>query len=398
MKKITTVILLTLLTFLLSGCWSKRELNELAIAVALGVDKTDDNYEVSVQIVDPGQISSKQPASGRAPVITYTAQGKTVFEAIRKITNSSPRKPYFSHLQVVVIGEKLASEGIEPTIDFLARDHEIRNDFNIIVANKTTAKEVLNVLTPIEKIPAQKISSSIQNSEKAWGSTLTVNIDDLITTLRSNENSPVLTAIEVIGDPKLGIDQTNVERIKTPVILEFSGLAVFKQDKFVGVLTDDESKSYNFLNDNVESTIEVISCPKEGRLSTEITKSKTKIKGKIVNGIPKLTVHIEIDQNVGEVDCTINLAEKETIQMINEKTSNLIKEKTEQVLNTIQKNYQVDNLGFSEVLHRADPKEWKKIKEDWATIFPELEVNVKVNVRTLGVGTIHNSISQQSKE
>lgn len=398
MNKILTIILLTLLTLILSGCWSKRELNELAIAVALGVDKVDDVYEISVQVVDPSEISSKQPTSGRAPVITYHAQGKTVFEAIRRVTTLSPRKLYFSHLQIFVIGEELAYEGIRPIIDFLARDHEIRNDFNVIVANKTTAKAVLNVLTSIEKIPANKMANSIENSEKYWGSTRSVKIDEIITALKNNENSPILSVIEVIGDKKIGIDMANVEKIEIPVILKFTGLGVFQQDRLIGILSEDESKGFNLLNDNINNTIEVISCPNEGELSTEFIKSITKIKGIIQNGTPKISVNIDIDQNVSEVDCTINLAENETIQRINEETSKFIKGEIEKVLYTMQEKYQVDNLGFNEVLHRENPKEWNKIKDEWQTIFPKLEVTVEVKVRTRGLGTMQNSLSHELKE
>lgn len=398
MKKVLTVMLLTLLTLVLSGCWSKRELNELAIAMALGVDKVDDEYEISIQIVDPSEISSKQPSSGRSPVITYHAKGKTVFEAIRKMTTLLPRKPYFSHLQMVVIGEELASEGISQTLDFLARDHEFRNDFDVIVAHKTTAKEVVNILTPIEKIPANNMLNTIKVSQKSWGSTLPVNISELINMLNSDEKSAVLSAIEIHGNQKLGIDQTNVERIDTPVILQFTGLAVFKQDKLIGVLTEDESKSYNFLNDKIVSTLELISCPENGKLSTEITNAKTTIKGKIENGTPKVRVHVDVNQNVAEVECTINLAEKATIHMINEETEKVIKEKIEQFLVTIQQRYQVDVLGFSEVIHRKDANEWKKIKDDWPTIFLELEVKVEVNVDTQGLGTMQNSMLYKSKE
>ncbi|UZN00801.1 Ger(x)C family spore germination C-terminal domain-containing protein [Lysinibacillus sp. MHQ-1] len=33
------------------------------------------------------------------------------------------------------------------------------------------------------------------------------------------------------------------------------------------------------------------------------------------------------------------------------------------MLNILQVNYQADVLGFGEAIHRADPKEWKKIKK-----------------------------------
>ena len=38
----------------LSGCWNRRELNDLAIAVAAGVDWVDGRYRLTVQVANPG--------------------------------------------------------------------------------------------------------------------------------------------------------------------------------------------------------------------------------------------------------------------------------------------------------------------------------------------------------
>ncbi|MGE6516551.1 Ger(x)C family spore germination protein [Lysinibacillus sphaericus] len=390
MKKFLILFLLISLSFLLSSCWGKRELNELAIVVAVGVDKIDDGYEVSVQIVNPSEVSSTKPSSGQSPVITYSAKGASVFEAVRKMTTITPRKAYFAHLQVLVIGETLATEGINQTLDLLSRDQEIRNNFDVIVSHQASAKDVLNVLTAIEKIPANKIISSLSGSEKAWGSTLSVTVDDLTNALNRIGKSTVLPAIEIQGDKQLGIDKTNVERIKTPVILKYVGLVVLKQDKLIGLLTEEESRSFNFLNNKIKSTVEIISCPKEGKLTTEITKSTAKMTGKFDNGTPKIEIGITIDQNVGEVRCNINL--NNNIEYINKKTAELIKARIEQTLKTIQKSYQLDILGFGEVLYREDHKAWKKIKDEWPTIFPDIAVNVDVKVNTSGLGTMSNSL------
>ncbi|WP_313894152.1 Ger(x)C family spore germination protein [Psychrobacillus sp.] len=391
MKKIITVILIIFLIQILSGCWSKRELNELALVAALGIDLIDGEYAISVQVINPSQISSKQSADGQAPVVTYHAKGKTVFEAVRKILASSPRKLYFAHLQLIVIGEELASNGLKDTVDFLARDQEIRNDFTFIVSQQATAKDVLNVLTPIEKIPANKMLNSLKAMQEAWGSTLEVGIEELLTKLSAKGQYYVLSAIEINGDKRLGIDPTNVERIETPVILKFTGLAIFQEDKLLGYLNEYESKSFNYLNNKIKSTIEIISCPSEGQLSTEVTQSKTKIKGLTNDGKPIINVSIDVVQNVAEVKCDIDLTETKTIEWIDNQTEELIEKNIKQVLNTIQKNYKADVLGFGEAIHRADPKEWKEIKGAWETIYPEIEVNVKVNVKTQGLGTLQNS-------
>ncbi|MBG9453852.1 spore gernimation protein [Lysinibacillus sphaericus] len=392
MSKCKAICLLMILTIFLSGCWSKRELNELAIVAALGIDKVDNEFDITVQVVIPGEISSKQPTSGRSPVITYHSKGATVFEAIRKMTTVTARKLYFSHLQIVVLGDELAKEGMGKPLDLISRDHEFRNDFDVIVAHDATAEEVLNVLTPIEKVPANKMLNSLRTSEKSWGTTQSIKIDELIITLNNKETSVVMSAIEIHGDKSVGMAQTNVKKSKSTAILKYAGLAVFKEDKYIGLLTEDESRSLGFLKDKIESTIEIIACPKEGNLSTEITHSKTKIKGKFENGSPKINVSIDVNQNVGEVECDIDLTKEKSLHYVNKKTAELIKKRIEKTISTVQQSYRVDIFGFGEALHRTNPKEWKKIKKDWLTIFQELPVKVEVHVNTQGLGTMENSL------
>jgi len=64
----------------------------------------------------------------------------------------------------------------------------------------------------------------------------------------------------------------------------------------------------------------------------------------------------------------------------------------------IQQQYEVDVFGFGDALHRADPKQWKKIKDDWTSIFPDLAVAVHVKVTTQGSGTMQNSLLNKPKE
>ncbi|WP_141905750.1 Ger(x)C family spore germination protein [Lysinibacillus sp. Y5S-8] len=398
MAKVKVICLLCSLTLLLSGCWSKRELNELAIVVALGIDKIDEEYEITVQIVDPSEISMRQASTQRSPVVSYHSRGETIFEAIRKMTTIAARKPYFAHLQVVVLGEDLAKEGISDSLDLIVRDHEFRKDFDVIMSHEATAKDVLNVLTPIEKVPANKMLNSLDVSEKAWGSTIAVNIDELVNTLSNKQKGALISAIEVHGDKNLGMDQTNVQRVKTPVLLQYAGLAVFKGDQYIGLLTEAESKSISFLNDKIQSTIEIIACPKKGTLSTEITQSTTKVKGSFVHGKPKIDVQINVEQNVGEVECDIDLTKNKSIDYVNKKTAKGIDERIEKTLEKIQQQYKVDVFGFGDALHRADAKQWKKIKNDWTTIFPDLAVDVHVKVTTQGLGTMQNSLLNNPKE
>lgn len=44
--------------------------------MALGVDKVDDEYLVSAQVVVPGEVSSTKGGTGRSPVILFQAKGE----------------------------------------------------------------------------------------------------------------------------------------------------------------------------------------------------------------------------------------------------------------------------------------------------------------------------------
>lgn len=393
-QTIIKLIFLIFISIMLTGCWSKRELNELAIVIAAGIDKTDEGYEVSVQIINPSEIATKN-TSGQSPVTTYHATGDSVFEAIRKMSTLTPRKAYFAHLNILVIGDNLAKDGINQTIDLFARDPETRNDFSVIVSSYSPAKEILNVLTPLEKIPGNKILNSLRASEKAWGTTLSVDIDQILQNIGSEGSSFILPTIELIGEKDVGAEIENLEKIATPTILKYSGLAVFKQDKLIGILTEIESKSFNYINNNIKSTLEIISCPNDdGTLTTEITSSKAKITGDFKNNIPKINVRLDISQNVGEIQCNIDVTDIKMIEYINFNTEESVKKQIEETLETIQQYYHTDIFGFGDVLHREDPKEWRKIKKNWSKVFTELRVKVEVHVTTQSLGSTNKNTNK----
>ncbi len=372
---------------LLGGCWNKRELNELAIVTAVGVDKSDEQFEISVQIVNPSQVASNKASGIQVPVFTHHAKGKSLFDAIRKLTALTPRKPYYAHAQIIIIGEEMAEEGMNSILDLFQRDPEGRSDFNFIVSHDSTAQEILSVLTPLEDVPASKMFKSLKVSEAVLGTTESVILDDLIQSLGSIDHSAVLPSIHIYGDADAGDFSSNIEKIDSPAQLKYGGLAIFKNYKLIGYLTEQESRDYNFLNNNIKSTFEIIACPEEGKISTEIINSSTKMTGHFQNDVPSISIKLDIEQNVAEVSCSLDLTKSKTIDALNKETSRQIKERLERTLQTIQQTYQADLLKFSNVLHREDYQAWNRIKKNWQTLYPNLEVQIEVDVHTKGVGT-----------
>ncbi|USK32140.1 Ger(x)C family spore germination protein [Bacillus sp. F19] len=393
------LIILIIVLLFTTGCWNRREMNELAITLAIGLDKTmDGQYLVTAQVVNPEEVAAKG-GSGSSTVVIYQATGETIFEAFRKTTRESPRRIYPSHLRILVIGESLAKEGIGKSLDFLFRNWQLRSDFYIAVAKGMNAEGILKVPTVLEKIPANNLFNSLKVSEKAWSETSSVTLDDLIADMVSDGKQPVLTGIEarIKGNEEVALSKTNVELIDSPGRLLFDRLAVFDKDKLIGWLDDKQSRTYNAVTNKVKSTVVNISCPKEGKAVLQLLQSKAKVKGKVKNGKPEIDIELHTEYNVGEVECNIDLTKPEIIKKIEKIEEQRATKMFEQSIKQVQEEFEVDIFGFGEAVHRAEPKAWKKLKKNWEKEFEELPVNIKVDVKIRRIGTVGNSFLKDIK-
>jgi spore germination protein KC len=386
MRKITHILLISCMLLGLSGCWSAKELSDLAIVTSLGIDKTEEGYKVSIQLVNPGAISTKAGGGSLVPYAVYSAEGKSIFEALRRVTTLTPRRPYFAHLRVVVFSEETAKLGIRKPLDLLSRDHEMRTDFVIVIAKGMKAETPLTVLPPLEKIQANKTFQSIENSEKSWAATKVVLLDELIRSLVSDGKEPVLTGLELLGSPDMAASTKNIESTKPSAITKIGHIGVFNEDKFVAWLDEEESKGFNYITDNVTGTLKWIECD-GGTISIEVLRSKTDMKGSIEKGKPTINLNVSAEANIGEVECPIDLSKADPITDL-EKQFN--KKLEEIILSTVEKakELETDIFGFGEVIARAEQKKWETLKKNWDEEFLNTDVEVKVDIKIRRTGTI----------
>lgn len=395
MKKMLRVFLM-LPIICLSGCWSSTELNKLAIVTAMGIDKTENGYLVTVQILNPSELAG-DARSGRTEVVTFKKSGATIFEAIRSLSTDVPRRLYVAHLREVVFGEEMARAGIAKHLDVLSRQKELRSDFYMTVAKGSTAYDTLNVQTALEKIPANKVFDSLENSERRWAPTRTVTLDELVSSIVSKGREPMLTGIYVYGDPESGSKVTNAQNISPKSGLRLDYLGVFKKDKLVGWLNKNDSKGVSYITDTVKSTVETIPC-EGGKITINTTSSKTKVKGKMEKGNPKIDINVTSEGSIDDVECKIDLTKPEKIEELNKRYAKDIKDKIEGSIKTLQEKYQSDIFGFGDEIHRTDPKEWKRLKGNWDQEFANLDVNVTVTAKIRNLGTISDSFQKEIEE
>ncbi|MGM7719949.1 Ger(x)C family spore germination protein [Metabacillus sp. Hm71] len=378
------MFILLLSIALLSGCWDRKELQDIDIVSAIGIDEGGDDlenrYRVTVQVINEGQIAGGQQGGkgDLSPVTTYTSTGSTIQETLRKIAPKLPQELFFPHLQLMVIGEDLArKKGIQDLFDWLERDSQFRTLFPILVVRNNSAKNVLEIMTSLEPIPSAKIVGGLESTQKTWGEYASSRADQVIQQLGGE--AAHLTGIEIIGTKEEGSKLTNVQQISPKAELQIKGLAIFRNGKLQKWLDDDAARGATWVNNELTKTTLNLDCKKKKKgVAVDMMRSKTNIKVDIKNDKPVIYVSVRSESHISEVHCSMDLGKYENFEKLEKQLQKEIKDEVMMAIEAA-KEEKSDIFSFGEYVNREDPKLWKKIDKKWNDeIFPETEVKVDV--------------------
>ncbi|KHL95984.1 spore gernimation protein GerC [Paenibacillus sp. IHB B 3415] len=392
-------LLLVLCLASLTGCWSRKELNDLALVMALGIDLDPEGYAVSAQIMNPSETGTQKGSSGSLPVVTYKCVGRTVPEALQRMLSVAPRIPYLAHIRVLVVGEALARSGVSDALDFISRDHQLRNDFYLLVAKNRKAADILEILIPFEHIPANSLYSSILVAHKKWAATGKVTLQQFITELERGGSNPIMSGVQLQGDVEEGDSPRNVQSIRPKTLIQHAGIAVFKKDKLVGWLDETLSKSVNYVLADVDTTVGNITSPGGGTVGFTVSRADTSLDIRLNDqDQPEFLVKLNIEADLTTVEGTLDLNKPSSIQAIEEALQNKYNIKMARDIRTIQQQYNSDIFGFGEALHRKYPHLWKDYREHWEDSFQTVKIDVQSKVTVRRIGSVIQPLKREIEE
>lgn len=386
MKKIKILLILPLIA-LITGCYNYRELDDLGIVSAVSITLKDNMYQLSFEVINP---KKEQDASGanEPDFIIYTSKATSLQEAFRLVTNEAPSKLYGGQLEILIIDEAIALNGLEDILDFLARDPEIRNEFYVLVSK---SDKVLEITTPLVNISSQNIIDSLKANNKYLGTANLVTYHNLISTYLNSRKEITLPSIELLENNDLGSNISNISNTKSTNTNKLSNIGVFKNNKLIGYLTEEESLFYNVITNNANTFLVRSDYDDKEYIVNEVINSKTSTKIDIKKN--KVTISIKGKSAISEVNLTLDLNNKNNIQKIQKKLNKDIEEKVKNMINTVQKDFNSDIFGFEDSLYKENPKVYKKIKDKWnLNIFKNLEVEVNSNITIFEKGNLIGGI------
>ncbi|KRF42275.1 Ger(x)C family spore germination protein [Paenibacillus sp. Soil787] len=386
------VWLLGISLLFLSGCWSRREIEDLGITVGLALDKGDvtqveqklkehgggypkkDKITVTYQVVNPQAAGGegKGGASQQRPYTNISETGDSMLQNTREISLRRDRPITGGHFKIIVIGEDLARTiSMQQYLDFFIRDNEFRPSALVFIS-KGLASKTLELEDP-SQIPSFNLLGITDNEN------------------RTNRLLPPMPLMKLIGKmhSKSSFLLQNVISADKETKFAGAGVILGKSNKLVGFLNEVELEGLVWITGKGKGGMVKCFDKETGKLLVyEISSMKSKIEPHVIGDNIFFEVKIESKGILSEHWMMKEKAfENEFLKRVEKVTETEVKRLVQETLVKIQKNYQADVAGFGDQLRIKYPKVWDKVKKDWDTTFSKVPVKFSVDVTIKEYGT-----------
>jgi spore germination protein KC len=377
-RKIFIFMLLMINMTILTGCWSYREIDKLSIVAGAAVDKSESGKRIfTFEIIDLHEGGRDTNIESRL----LESEGYTIFDAVRNSLKFTAPRPYFGHMEVVIISQEIAKDGVIEILDFLNRDAEPRLTIDLLVSKEKTAKEILKTQSTTTEIRSFEIYEML-DAQKYLSKSPKVEVYQFINELPCEGSSPFLPAIRI----------TETAGIKT---MELSGTAVFKEDKLIGFLDEEESKYFLFIKDNIKGgvfALENLPSVNDVNISFEIFQNQTEVKPVYSDGGLSMNIETKTQMTLAEQGTELDFTSERGRLTIKKEMEESLKANIQKVIQRVQKDFAVDIFGFGSIVNAEMPSLWKEIGRDWNDIFVDLDVNVNTIIEIRDSGSLSGPI------
>jgi spore germination protein KC len=419
-RKLGLFIVSILVALVFSGCYDRKEVDEMAYVIAIGLDKGKTNYlKMTFQIANPialggggggGGGGNGEDGGGKSENITFTTvETPTIYSGLNMVNTYISKQLNLSHAKVVVFSEELAREGIGKYIHAMIRGREFRGNMFVAVS-RGNAEDYLRSVTPKLEINPAKYFEYNYGSYTYTGFTPNVRLIDFYMKSESSSSQAVAVLAGVSkhesaeefnlkdstyqeknrpspleGDYKAG-DMPGVGFVKA----ETMGMVVFDGDKMVGELDGKETLYYLMLTGQFGTAYITLPDPFIENhfvvLSAKYSR-RPAIKVKIEDDRPVISVRLKLEADILSIQSGENYESTDNVEILQRWTEEFIKKEITRLLEKTVSEFKSDTFGFGKYLQMKfiTFSEWENC--GWLSKYKDsiFDINVDMKIRRPGL-------------
>lgn len=374
MKHCMIILLTTFLcALLLAGCWDYRGMDQINIVSGVAIDKGNNGgYKLTLELIN---IANMQDGSEASSLLT-TAEGATIFEAVRNSKKKLYNKLYFGSLRTVIISKDLAREyGIRDIVDGFIRDVEPRETIFFVISQEDSAYKILHANGLDTANVSNDIAKIIEEDHKVDSTSKSIQMYQAFNMVKAKGLELVLPAFHIVKN-------------EDEDVIEINGIATFRDDKLVSFLSPEET--HYFLITTDKNTNGAMSLPdpqnEDELVSIEITKCTNKPEVRYDDG--KVSIFVNIDFHFKIVEIPHKKITEDVIDHMKAQVETVVEQRVTDIFHKVQNNPGVDIYGYGNKLYENQYKLWTKIEDQWPELFREADFHVKVESDVTNIGIL----------
>ena len=364
MKRIIIFLLLiSLLIINLTGCYDANSIETFYYVIAMGIDYgTNAKLKLSIQIALSDNSSSNSSSQSTKDNI-YTIECNTVDSGINILNNYLSKQIDLSHCSAIIFSEELAKDGVIDIVNTLANNVEVRPNANIIISNKS-ALDVLEKVSSSGESFSARLYEFIINSTDYTGYSIISNLGDFFYNMNNSVTEATANYITITDD-----------------IIQSNGIAVFKNQTFVGALTVDEAIAHLIVTNELENSVISIENPfiENEFMDLNLELKNTDIDVSIVNNMPYIKINSSVICKIKSASEQFDYSSQINISIIENKVNEYLTKLLKDYLYKISREYNSDIAYFSENLSSKYMTVEDFNKVHWENIFKDSVFDVSIN-------------------
>jgi len=382
-KKILLILICILV--LLTGCWDKVEINERAHISAIGIDryapssgahKADNQDSPSGHEDKRNQFKfifafPKHSLEETDDIIVATI-GDTLYGVSKILADRTNREMFLGHLRTVILGKSVTEDEhlFRQILDGI-ETNELLSRRVILAMTEDDVADIINITPSMEPRIGQFISE-IFNRKDRTPRAPEGSIGDILKDLYESKNAVI---------PKITAGKNDVK---------VAGAGVISNYKFKGWLNEVQTAHLMMIKGEAKSAGGISIVYKDTIVPIDLKVQKSKMK--LVDDNKRIKILINIDAE-GDIKQTYfgsnyDLLEAKTIREIEDVFNKYMSDRLKETVRVIQEDFRADILGVDRFLRQRHYKLWKEVEQEWPEIFPNIEIDVKINIDIRRVGLV----------
>lgn len=426
LRSACVTILFFVFAGLFSGCYDRREVDDLTYVIAIGFDKgTVNPLKMTVQYAIPLAMGSSSDGGGgggggTGSLSTVTIEAPTIYSGLNMLNNFIGKQLYMSHAKVAVFSEEIAKSGkMHDYIHAMVRVREFRPNMNIVVS-RSGAEDYIASIKPIQEADPAKYYELKFSTHEYTGLTANTQLNTFYNAQESEDEQAVATLVGV-GDYETSKDidaskSTAAGKGRDRPLMgdylagdipkagdikgETLGLAVFAGTKMTGELDGQEATMYLLASGQFKQAFLTFPDPevKDSYVILNVRPSRMPRYGiSLAGGKPDITLGIKLEADFLSIQSGNNYEESRLVEF-EDSAEQFLKNEIVRLLNRTSKELHSDVIGFGRHA-RGQFLLWEDwIKYDWLRKYESASFHVNVDLKIRRSGLMIRSLPAMSAD